>query len=275
VTRWDRRLFDAGQNLPLVGPFLLVLLATLVFRFTDADLLISGMFHDGASKTGFQLADHPLLVSLYHWGVVPAWMIGLGSLAVVAAAAFRNVSPQRRLAAIFLLSLLVLGPVLLVNVVYKGYWGRPRPDQTMHFGGNQPFLHVMEKGPANGFCSFPSGHAAAGFCLIAPAFLLYRRRPRLASAWWVFGLTCGLVIGLGRVMQGRHFASDVLWAAAIVYFTGCALDYLLLAGAVSAPRRRTMRAEVGHPAAPAAASVRTGGKQAPSTPPTQPRRKAA
>ncbi len=34
-------------------------------------------------------------------------------------------------------------------------------------------------------------------------------------------------MGLGRVVQGRHFPSDVLWSGAIVYFTGLILAYLL------------------------------------------------
>ncbi len=275
LVRWDRRLFDAGQNLPLVGPCLLVLLATLLFRVTDADLAISGLFHTGAQETGFPLAEHPLLIGIYYWGLAPAWLIGLGSLAVIATAAFREVSPERKRAAVFLLALLTLGPIVLVNVLYKGHWGRPRPDQTLHFGGNQPFLHVLDKGPVGNYYSFPSGHAAAGFCLIAPAFLLYRRRPRTAAVWLAFGLPFGIVVGAGRVMQGRHFASDVLWAAAILYFTGCALDYLLLARPLPPPQSGAVQSKAGPRVAPAAWGAKTRENRAPSSPPAKPRREAA
>ncbi|MDZ7615406.1 MAG: phosphatase PAP2 family protein [Patescibacteria group bacterium] len=238
LVRWDRRLFDAGQTVPLVAPCMLVLLATLFFRMTEADLLITGLFHDQAACR-FPLAQHPLFLAIYDWGPVPAWLLGIGSLVVLAAAAMRQVPQTRARGALFLLAFLVLGPIVLVNVAYKGYWGRPRPDQTTHFGGCQAFLHVLEKGPTEQYQSFPSGHAAAGFCLLAPAFLLYRRHPRAAGACMAFGLLAGLIVGLGRVVQGRHFASDIVWAAAVVYFTCCALDYLILARAPTLSGRST------------------------------------
>ncbi len=275
LARWDRRLFDAGQNLPLVGPCLLVLLATLLFRLTAVDLTVSGLFHAGRVEGGFPLANHPVLLTIYYWGLVPAWLIGLGSLAVLATAALRDVSPQKRRGAAFLLALLLLGPVVLVNLVYKGHWGRPRPDQTVHFGGDQPFLHVLERGPVGDYFSFPSGHAAAGFCLIAPAFLLYRRRPRLAAWWLAFGLVFGLVVGLGRVLQGRHFLSDVFWAATIVYFTGCALDYLLLARPSPIPRHRAAPSASGRPAVPLARGSKGRRKRSSPVQPAKPRRDAA
>ena len=275
LARWDRRLFDAGQNVPLVAPCLLVLLATLLFRVTEADMWISGLFHDGASENGFSLANHPVLLAIYYWGLVPAWLLGLGSLAVLAVAAFREVGPERKRASVFLLAFLVLGPIVLVNVVYKGHWGRPRPDQTIPFGGDQPFVHVLDRGLGDNHYSFPSGHAAAGFCMIAPAFLLYRRHPRLAAACLAFGLGCGVVVGMGRVVQGRHFASDVLWAAAFLYFVGCALDYLLLSNALPAARRAATVAEPLRRRLPAAvaAGPRTGSVAA--SQPARPRREAA
>ncbi|WP_321495089.1 hypothetical protein [uncultured Desulfobacter sp.] len=30
-------------------------------------------------------------------------------------------------------------------------------------------------------------------------------------------------MGLGRIVQGAHFASDVLWSAGFVYYTGLSL----------------------------------------------------
>ncbi|MDY0166870.1 MAG: phosphatase PAP2 family protein [Thermoguttaceae bacterium] len=269
--RWDRLLFDAGQKVPLVGPCLLVLLATLVFRLTNADLLVSGLFHDGTSTGGFPLLNHPALVGLYYWGLTPAWLLGIGSLALLAASAFCSVPAGGKRGAVFLLVLLAVGPISLVNVAYKGYWGRPRPDQTTHFGGSRPFLHVLEKGPVGDYHSFPSGHATAGFCMLAPAFLLYRRRPRLAGACLAFGLMCGVVVGMGRVMQGRHFASDVAWAAAVVYFTGCALDYLIL-DKTTPPRKRARPAAADRRSAPS----KEGSKpRIPAALPTKQRREAA
>ena len=62
-----------------------------------------------------------------------------------------------------------------------------------------------------------------GFCLMAPAFVFYRRRPRLAAGFLLLGLAGGLMIGAARVVAGCHFPSDVLWAGGIVYFTALLL----------------------------------------------------
>ena len=41
-----------------------------------------------------------------------------------------------------IISLLVLlmGPILLVNIILKEFWGRPRPYQTEQFGGEFPYV---------------------------------------------------------------------------------------------------------------------------------------
>ena len=40
-------------------------------------------------------------------------------------------------AAVFLVLSLLLGPGLLVNVILKDNWGRPRPGSVVEFGGTQ------------------------------------------------------------------------------------------------------------------------------------------
>ena len=62
-----------------------------------------------------------------------------------------------------------------------------------------------------------------GFYLFAPAFLLYRKRRAWALAFVAVGLVGGLVIGAGRVLQGAHYPSDVLWSAGMVYLSGLIL----------------------------------------------------
>jgi membrane-associated PAP2 superfamily phosphatase len=59
-----------------------------------------------------------------------------------------------------------------------------------------------------------------GFYLMAPAFVLYRRRTGWAAAFLLFGLIAGGTIGLARMAAGAHFASDIVWAGGFVYFTG-------------------------------------------------------
>ena len=62
-----------------------------------------------------------------------------------------------------------------------------------------------------------------GFYLMAPAFVLYRRHRRAAAEFFALGLAGGTIMGVARIVAGSHFASDVVWSAGIVYFTGLAL----------------------------------------------------
>ena len=40
---------------------------------------------------------------------------------------------------VFLLSCLIFGTGVIVNSIFKSFWGRARPNDTLVFGGEQPF----------------------------------------------------------------------------------------------------------------------------------------
>jgi membrane-associated PAP2 superfamily phosphatase len=138
---------------------------------------------------------------------------------------------------LFLAATLALGPGLLVNGIFKPNWGRPRPHQTVEFGGKQAFVAVWGMGTSRYSKSFPSGHASMGFYLMAPAFLLYRRRRAWAFAFLLLGLAAGLALGIARIAQGAHFPSDVLWSAGMVYLSGLLLLPLFRLGRSADARR--------------------------------------
>jgi lipid A 4'-phosphatase len=212
---------------PVWIPLLLLGALTLMFRLTDIDLQLAQWFFRD-SIPHWPLGETPACLWLYNYGIYPAWILGFGGLAVWALAlSWRTVRPFRD-EGLFLFLVLILGPGLLVNCVAKPYFGRPRPLDTKPFGGPKEYLPVLATGAdVAGVCnSFPSGHASTGFYLMAPAFVLYRRRTRWAAAFLLIGLAAGCTMGLVRMAAGGHFASDVVWAGGIVYFTA-----LLLAAA--------------------------------------------
>ena len=168
-------------------------------------------------------ADSAILQLLYDFGPAPALTLGIGGLMVGLLSLFwRSLRPYRE-AGLFFAAMLALGPGLIVNGVLKPYWHRPRPVQTLAFGGSQPFVPVLESGTSPHSKSFPCGHASMGFYLLAPAFLLYRQRRDWALAFVALGLVAGFVIGAGRVLQGAHYPSDVVWSAGMVYLSGLVL----------------------------------------------------
>lgn len=216
-----RSSLDRGAP-PVWGPLVVLLAGTFWFRFTASDLALSECFYAGPPG-GWPLLERQPWVGIYELGVIPGVCLGLGGLVAWLAGACSARCSAWRAPGAFLFLLLAIGPGLLVNLGLKENWGRPRPNQIVDFGGESRFLPVGDLAPDGDGRSFPSGHAAMGFYLMAPGFLLYRRHPRTARLFFWIGLGAGLVLGATRVVQGRHFASDVLWSAGTVYFTGLAL----------------------------------------------------
>ncbi len=209
-------------------PALVLAALTAVFRFTDADMALVRPFFvsNGAGNqfsTRWPLTTAYPWKALYDWGVYPAWILGCGGLVVWIASFFWLKLEHWRDPGLFYGLLLILGPGIIVNGVLKPYWGRPRPNAIIPFGGQREFLPVWEWGRGQAESSFPSGHASMGFYLMAPAFVHYRRRPRLALAFLLLGILSGGVIGLARMVAGGHFPSDVVWAGGIVYFVALAI----------------------------------------------------
>jgi membrane-associated PAP2 superfamily phosphatase len=210
---------------PVILPVTLLLVLTLVFRLSDADLLICRLSYQ-SSQNPWPLAHVWICDFIYSYGTLPGLVLGIGGLGVALASLFWSRLGPYRKAGLFLAAALALGPGLLVNGLFKPNWGRPRPHQTVAFGGDHAFVSVWEMGTSMRGKSFPCGHASMGFYLMVPAFLLYRRHRRLAGSWILLGLACGVALGVTRILQGSHFPSDVLWSAGFVYLTGLGLAVL-------------------------------------------------
>ena len=219
---------------PILWPMAFLLAASGLIRWGNLDLLVSELFYD-RPRGDWPFGRAQPWLWIYRHGTIPSFVLGNGG-AIVAVfgrwilprAELRRSKAIRR-AGLFLVVFLAVGPGLIVNVGFKHAWGRPRPNQCTEFNGEKSFLPVgtWARDPVRN-SSFPSGHAAVAFYLMAPGFVMGQRRPRLTAASFLAGTCYGLAMGLTRVVQGGHFASDVLWAGAMVYFTGVALAWLIL-----------------------------------------------
>ncbi|MDP1796601.1 MAG: phosphatase PAP2 family protein, partial [Planctomycetaceae bacterium] len=197
---------------------ILIAFFTAVFRWTDADIFISSLFYDHARNQWVWFFNSGCTL-FYRGGIYPAVVLCIcGGLLLPIGHITRNWTLYR--AGWFLLLLFAIGPGLIVNYGFKTHWGRPRPHQIMDFDGLHAFVSVGSPGTLEHHnSSFPSGHAAVAFYLIAPAFLASPQRRGMPTKLMIAGLSYGGVMALVRVVQGGHFVSDVVWSAAIVYFT--------------------------------------------------------
>ena len=156
------------------------------------------------------------------------------SLACILAYRLGFGSPQWQRVGVFLLLSLAVGPGLIVNGVFNNAWGRPRPVDTVQFGGTQEFRRITNPGaggaPERGGAgrSFPSGHAAAAFWSTSLFFVARYLWPQRALLTLGVTVGIGLLVGTGRILAGRHYPSDVLWAGVIVFSISGLIAYLWL-----------------------------------------------
>lgn len=201
---------------------LLVVAGVTLIVWPQGDLLLAGLFYDPFD--GFYLKTHP--VNKFVFDLVPwvsrAVIAGLLMFLLLAWTARKRDAffLSHRKAMLYLLLVALLGPMFLVNSVFKDNWGRARPSQIEQFGGEKQFTRAAI--PADQCvknCSFVSGHASTGFFFLVPAFVFAARR----RMWLVIGTVSGLGIGFVRIMQGGHFLSDVLFSGVVVYLTAWAV----------------------------------------------------
>jgi len=174
------------------------------------DLQMASLFHGGAGD--FPWAGQLWVQALYHGTPWLGRTLFLGTALVLVLTWLRPSravrSQWRRVAAVHLVMLLGVG--LVVHLAFKERWGRPRPYEITAFAGAHAYVPALRPGgPCRGNCSFVSGHAATGFALVSLATFSTRSRRR---KWFLWALCGGLLIGAGRVVQGGHFVSDVLFA---------------------------------------------------------------
>lgn len=206
-------------------PALLLLIATAAIRATNLDLVIQRCLW--SKQDGWRHANDAWIVFVYNFGVVPGLLVGVGSLMTLLMGIGRMSIARYRKVAGFLLLTLLLGSGVLANAVLKDHWGRPRPSQLEEFGGTMAFESVLSIDPASSGKSFPCGHATMGFLFFSVAMAMPKawRSARFATA--AFGLALGCCLGWIRMAQGGHFLSDVIWAAATMWFVALALFRLL------------------------------------------------
>jgi len=151
------------------------------------------------------------------WGEWPAWAVIILSLATLIAGRWGSARQQERFGpwaplAGTIIILALLSPTLITQCL-KFFWGRVR---YMHLAADlsdyTPFY--VPAGVEAGE-SFPSGHVAMAFISVAiPFFLTAQRRSRWVKALcWVLALLYGCGVAWGRVIHGKHFLTDTLFAA--------------------------------------------------------------
>ena len=193
----------------------LLLASAIIFASMPAlDLWASGWFYSPAS--GFYLGKT--------WPIVGIRDIGIAItvttiIALIAVGLWWQARPQSmalwpsatpRADWIFVTLGLLVGPGLIVNLIFKPIWGRARPVHIEQFGGTDHFTPAwVIAHQCQWNCSFFSGEAAAtafnlALCLVTP--------PRWRTAAFIAAAGVTLAVSFARMAAGGHFLSDVVTA---------------------------------------------------------------
>ncbi len=202
-----------------------LILGIIFYSFPQIDIKFSALFYK--SSEGFFLDMNPV-VKIIHRAVpvvscifvIVALVLGLKTLYHK-----KSIKPKHYIKIIYVTLVCLLGPGLIVHNVIKDNINRARPNEVVEFGGQKKFtaaFQVSDQCASN--CSFVSGHASVGFMFFSLAFLMQGRRRTIMM---IASVVLGLVIGLGRVMEGDHFLSDVLFAGVVVYLVAYYLEKVL------------------------------------------------
>lgn len=223
----------ALQSRPALTECLLLLVLmialTVPFWLSPLDIMAASQFyHADQPATPWPEENLALWNFFYEGAPILALALLLGALGVLAHSG--NGSSDQRLVrrrALFVLLSVMLGPGLIVNMVFKDHYGRPRPRQIEQFQGH--LVYQPPGMPGVEGKSFPCGHCSVGFVLWVFYFLSRRNRPLLALGIFLGAAVLGILIGLGRMAAGGHFLSDILWSGLLSYGV-CALLYHALVG---------------------------------------------
>lgn len=207
----------------------LLLFSLIFYSFPQIDWYISGLFfssHRFMVGDIFSIAQVTLRLAIL--------LAGLYSFGLIVVGLIKKSSSQIK-GGIFIILCFLIAPGLIVNLVLKDQWGRPRPAQTSLFSGHLAYQRVWVKTdecPTN--CSFVAGDSSAALTFLAFAFLPMSRRLRR----FVAGSALGFFVfnACMRIMHGRHYFSDVVIGALLVYLI-ILLLYRLIYGPETAGNR--------------------------------------
>jgi len=166
---------------------------------------------------------------IYRYGLRPGQLLFVTSIITTCIALLLR-KRKTFLHALYVSLVLIIGSGIIGHGIFKRFWQRPRPKQTILFGSKYPFCAIYKRytGPVDRHLrSVPSGHATMGFYFISLFFLGRRLNKKfLAITGIALTLILTFLLSWARLAQGGHFLSDLLAACVIMWTTAYWLDIL-------------------------------------------------
>jgi lipid A 4'-phosphatase len=201
---------------------ILIGVTTPIFWLTNLDRQVAALFyrsgHSGGKAWPWQhgwLLDH-----LFQYATVFTVLIAVAALLVALSAYAWPTFKRWQKPALFMVLVIGLGPGLVVNLVFKDHWGRPRPVHITEFGGQYAYVPPLKIGNTPDK-SFPCGHCSVGFMFFALYFLSLKRK----ALYFMLTMLFALLMAVTRMTAGGHFISDILWSGYLVFLVTWLIYY--------------------------------------------------
>ncbi len=200
----------------------LICITTPIFWYTDLDQRVAAIFYQ-PGKVGVKAWPWQhgwLLDNLFKYATVFTVTVAVGALLVALSGFVWPNTKRWQKPALFIVLVIALGPGLMVNLVFKDHWGRPRPVHLVEFGGKNSYLPPLKIGNTP-HKSFPCGHCSVGFMFFALYFLSTKRK----AMYFMLTMLIAFLMAVTRMTAGGHFISDILWSGYLVFLVNWLVYY--------------------------------------------------
>lgn len=212
------------RNNRLIAHLSLFILSSLFFvYFYEIDIIVSAFFYDPVIN---DFSDEAYFSITYYRRellfILKIFYAAFFLFFLFQASVYKNIIALKKTLILFLNAM--LGPVLIVNVLFKNQFGRARPESLLEFGQSSTFTpayYMSDQCVTN--CSFSCGDATVGFMFFALAFIF----PRHFYKWIFFALALGGIFGFMRLIMGKHFLSDVIVSGYVCFFVAVVTYWLI------------------------------------------------
>ena len=209
-----KKIKEINPNLFFIILSVLVLLAIFLTIGPSFDLFITSFFYKGNNQ--FFLQSYYTITVLFRDILLPIILIYILVLPIASKLTlikkiFFNYSFLLK-DIIFIWIIFFINLIIVINLFFKTFWGRARPEDVLQLGGKfnfSPWYQISDACASN--CSFVSGDAAVGFSIIILSFVTKNIKYTYLSI--IFGSLLGLI----RIAEGGHFVSDIVFSAIIIY----------------------------------------------------------
>ena len=212
------RSFTITQKMDWLVWLAVMMPLTSLFWLFDWDIAWANIFY--VAGEGWVYGEGQFWKAVRTLGVIPGMLLVLTSLVLISLSYWSERWLTWRKPAVMMVIVVAIGPGILVNLIFKDNWGRPRPRDVIELGGKQQYVKVWQMGEVRGNKSFPCGHCSMGYLLAIPFLFLRHGRRGWSMVFLVGGISFGLLMSYARLLAGAHFPSDALWSFGMVWFAG-------------------------------------------------------